>query len=49
MKQMKYCSMKTLACLIIALLIGGQAAVAQEAKMYVRMADSEMKRFPEAW
>ena len=46
---MKYCSMKTLACLIVALLIGGQAAVAQEAKMYVRMADSEMKRFPEAW
>ena len=46
---MKYCSMKTLACLIVALLMGGQAAVAQEAKMYVRMADSEMKRFPEAW
>ena len=34
--------------LILLMVFVGNGAIAQE-KMYLRMADSEMKRFPEAW
>ena len=47
MKKYKFVCLQSVLSLLLALCIGSELSAKE--KMYVRMADSEMKRFPEAW